>query len=59
MARAPGRERGHVFESLSDLQVIQSATCNKILRPIACNAPGASEAGEPSQTVLGHARRSE
>ena len=52
MARAHGRERAHVFESLSDLQAIKSATRNEILRPDACNTPGASEADEPRPTVL-------
>ena len=52
MARARGRERAHVFELLSDLQAIQSLPCNKILRLVACNAPGASEAGEPRPIVL-------
>ena len=45
--------KGHgVFESLSDLQAIQSATRNKILRPVASNAPGASEAAAPRPRVL-------
>ena len=53
MARVRGKERAHVFETLSDLQAIQSATRNKILRPVACNASGAFGAGEPCITVLG------
>ena len=53
MARMPSEDRVHVFELLSDLQAIQSASRNKILQPFACDAPGASDAGEPRSTVLG------
>ena len=53
MARARSRDRAHVIESLLDLQTIQSAMPNRILRPVACNAPGASEAGESRLIVLG------
>ena len=42
----------HMFESLSDLQAIQSAWRNKILQPFACYTPGASDADEPCSTVL-------
>ena len=53
MPRARRRKRIHVFDSLLDLQTIQSATRDKILRPVDCNAPGAFEAGEPRPIVLG------
>ena len=53
IARARGRERAHVFESLTDLQAIQSSTRNKILQPVVCNAPGTFEAGETRPIVLG------
>ena len=53
MARMRSGNRVHVFESLSDLQAIQSASRKKILQPFACDAPGASDAGEPRSTVLG------
>ena len=53
MARARGRDRAHVFESLSDFQAIQSASRNKIMRPVACDAAGASGVGEPRPIVLG------
>ena len=53
MARMRSGDRVHVFESLSDLQAIQSASHNKILQPFACDAPGASDAGEPRSTLLG------
>ena len=52
MARMRSGDRVHVFESL-DLQAIQSASRNKILQPFACDALGASDAGEPRSTVLG------
>ena len=41
-----------MFESLSDLQAIQSATRKKILLSDGCKAPEASEAGKPCPRVL-------
>ena len=38
MARAHGSDGVHVFESLSDLQAIQYASRNKILKPLAYDA---------------------
>ena len=52
MARARGRDKAQVFESLSDLQAIRSASRKKITRPVACDAAGVSEVGEPRPTVL-------
>ena len=37
MARMRSGDRVHVFESLSELQAIQSASRNKILQPFACD----------------------
>ena len=49
-----GRDRAHVFELLSDLQAIQSASRNKILRPFAFYVPRTTDTDEPHPTVLGH-----
>ena len=53
MARTRGGDRVHVFETLSDLHAIRSASRNKISRPVACDAPRAFEAGESRPTTLG------
>ena len=47
------RARNGVFKSLSHLQVILSASRNKIQRSVARNASRDSEAGGPRPTVLG------
>ena len=53
MARMRSEDRVPVFESLSDLQAIQSALGNKILQPFACHVPRACDVDEPCSTVLG------
>ena len=53
MARARGRGRVHVYESLSDLQAIQFESRNKIQRPVTSDAQSASVADVPPPTVLG------
>ena len=53
MARMGSGNRVRVFESLSDLQAIQSVLCNKILHSFACDVQRASDVDEPRPTVLG------
>ena len=48
-----GGDRVHVFQTLSDLHTIQSASHNKILQTFACDILRASDLNEPRSTVLG------
>ena len=52
-ARMRGGHRGHVFESQSDLQALQSASRNRIEQSFTRDARRASDVGEPRPTMLG------